>query len=90
MSLDALKEKLVSRGMDEQSFIDALSELQSLGLLEDGKLTANGLEAMKIEYTEYLVEMDAKPMDTLSRQNIASARVEFESRHAAVEAAGKE
>ena len=90
MSLDALKEKLVSRGMDEKAFDAELETMVEGGLVVDGSLTDDGLEAMKIEYTKYLIEVDAKAVDSSFKEGIASAKTDFESKHAAVEAARKE
>lgn len=89
MSLDVLKEKLVSRGMDEKAFDIELEALIEGGLVVDGSLTDNGLEAMKIEYTQHLVETDAMAIPSL-KEGAMRAKADFESKHAAVEAARKE
>jgi len=83
MSLDALKEKLVSRGMDEKAFDVELESMIEGGLVVDGSLTDDGLEAMKIEYTQHLIEMDAKWAEPM-KLAIQEAKSDFESKHAAV------
>lgn len=90
MSLEALKEKLVSRGMEEKAFDGELKAMVEGGLIVDGALTDIGLEAMKVEYTQHLVEMDAKATNALSKEEVAKAKTDFDSKHAAVEAARKE
>ena len=89
MSLEELREKLVSRGMEEKVFDAELEAMMDSGLVVDGSLTDGGLETMKAEYTQYLVEMDAKTTGFL-KEGIVNAKTDFESKHAAVEAARKE